>query len=84
MTKAELIKAYKDGKLKDIGVCTLTNTSAAVIVDINHDEDKVFGYLSGGTEPIFFLVGYKYSHKNEDSTFKVGKMTLSLGQFMRV
>lgn len=82
MSKAELIKAYKQGQLKDSAVHTMTNTSAAVIVHIDDHEEKVFGYIAGGSEKQYFYV--KYRHLADDTAFNVWKMNFRFSQFMRI
>lgn len=82
MSKAELIKAHKEGRLKDSAVHTMTNTSAVVIVHIDDHEEKVFGYFSGGNEPQYFYV--KYRHLADDTAFNVWKVHLRFSQFMRI
>lgn len=82
MSKAELIKAYEQGKLQDSAVHTMTNTSAVVIIHIDEHEEKVFGYVSGGSEKQYFYV--KYRHLAEDTAFNVWKLSLRFSQFLRI
>ena len=82
MSKVELIKAHEQGQLKDAAVCGMSNTSAAVIVHIDDQEEKVFGYLSGGSKNEYFYV--KYRQLQDDSAFKVGNLNFRFSQFMRI
>lgn len=78
MTKSELIKKYESGQLKDLGYHVLSNTHGAVIVHIDHDSDRVFGYLGDRDNKDYFFVKYSPS-----GNFRVGQLNLNTGQFIR-
>lgn len=78
MTKAELIKKYNNGELRSVGYHILSNTHTATIVYIDHESDRVFGFLGGENERDFFFVKY-----DSAGNFKVGSLRLNTGQFMR-
>ena len=82
MAKADLIRAHQQGQITDSAVCGMSNTSAAVIVHIDDHEEKVFGYLSGGSKNEYFYV--KYRQLEDDSAFKVGNLNFRFSQFMRI
>lgn len=82
MGKADLIKAHQQGQLKDSAVCGLSNTSSVVIVEIDNYEEKVFGYITGGSQRDYFYV--KFRQIEDDGVFKVGRLNFRFSQFMRV
>lgn len=78
MTKAELIKKYESGEIRVLGYHVLSNTHSATIVYIDHEAEKVFGYLGSEDNKNFFFVKYDGA-----GNFKVGNLRLNTGQFMR-
>ena len=78
MTKADLIKKYENGELRSLGYHILSNTHSVTIVYIDHESNRVFGFLGGDNGRDFFFVKHDGA-----GNFKVGSLRLNTGQFMR-
>ena len=88
-TKAELMKAVRDGELQPIASHTLSNTGGIAICYMDDYSEKVFGYMAYGQKikemasKDFFFV--KINTENSGRQFfKVGQLKIYLDECMRL